>query len=206
MIINFSSKFQIPNYTILFSSESFDNLNSSRKIFSMNQVHSNKISLLDKFNQNDKLDGLLAINSSSILSVKTADCLPIFIYHNSRNIFGILHAGWRGLSNGIINNLVQLLLDQNLNPSDFSAFIGPSICQKNYEVTKEMQNYFPGKFFKTIDKKLFLSLQDFTIENFSNFGINTLFCNECTYENKNYHSYRKSKTSQRITGIIYRNE
>ena len=32
---------------------------------------------------------------------------------------------------------------------------------------------------------------------------NVIDCNQCTYENENYHSYRRNKTSKRMIGLIY---
>lgn len=51
-------------------------------------------------------DGLWTQNVQFVLGVKTADCASICFWHETR--FGILHAGWRGLVNGAVENMLQV--------------------------------------------------------------------------------------------------
>ena len=54
------------------------------------------------------------------------------------------------------------------------------------------------------DEKIFLSLQQVAIDKFAYHGIDDVIdSKECTYDNLNYHSYRRDKTDKRMKGWIY---
>ena len=85
-----------------------------------------------------------------------------------------------------------------------TVFIGPSISQKNYEVKNEFIDYFDDEFIENIDDKFFCNLKGVASSQLQKLGIeNVIDCNQCTYENENYHSYRRNKTSKRMIGLIY---
>ena len=59
-----------------------------------------------------------------------------------------------------------------------------------------------GKF--NIRNKFFCNLKGVASSQLQKHGVkNVIDCNQCTYENENYHSYRRDKTSKRMTGLIY---
>ena len=150
------------------------------------------------------MDGIFACNKNYALQVKTADCLPIFFIHKHENIFGVIHAGWKGLKNGIISKSTKLLSSHINDLHEITAFIGPSISQKNYEVKNEFIDYFDNEFIENIDDKFFCNLKGVASSQLQKLGIeNVIDCNQCTYENENYHSYRRNKTSKRMIGLIY---
>ena len=138
------------------------------------------------------------------LQVKTADCLPIFFFHERENIFGVIHAGWKGLKNGIISKSTKLLRSHINDLNEITAFIGPSISQKNYEVKNEFIDYFGNEFIDKVGDKFFCNLKGVASSQLQKLGVkNIIDCNQCTYENENYHSYRRNKTSKRMIGLIY---
>ena len=84
-------------------------------------------------------DGSFTKKSKIVCSVTTADCLPILICDVQGTLVASIHAGWRGLSAGIITNLIKQL---NVNPDDLIVYIGPTISQKNFEVGHEVKKAF----------------------------------------------------------------
>lgn len=82
------------------------------------------------------------------LVVMTADCLPIIISSGSSTEYAAVHAGWKGLAGGIIENAVSQF---SANPNSLSAWIGPSICQHHFEVGSDVASQFSG--FKACTKK-----------------------------------------------------
>jgi len=67
--------------------------------------------------------------------VMTADCLPILLCQRNGEHIAAIHAGWKGLVDGII----QQTLSQIAAPaSEFRAWIGPSITQSCFEVGSEV--------------------------------------------------------------------
>ena len=68
------------------------------------------------------------------ISVLTADCSPILIYDDKREIIAAIHAGWKGAYKDIINKVIKFMIKKGCELSDMTAVIGPSISLKNYEV------------------------------------------------------------------------
>ena len=205
MIFDFSDKINKSGIKILFSNDELNDHLVKKKSFSMNQTHSTNLKMITegKFIYKNT-DGIFSNNKNHSLIVRTADCLPIFFIHQNDNIFGVLHAGWKGLKNEIIRESTNLLKNYADDLSEMIVFIGPSISQKNYEVKNEFINYFGSSFIKNVDDKLFCNLKEIAKSQLNEIGITRVIdSNQCTYENENYHSFRKNKTSERMVGVIY---
>ena len=204
MIFDFSDKINQHGLKVIFSNAEESNI-LKKAIVSMSQTHSTNIEIVkNKKLVYNNVDGIFACNKNYALQVKTADCLPIFFIHKHNNIFGVIHAGWKGLKNGIISKSTQLLKSHINDLNEITAFIGPSISQKNYEVKNEFIDYFGNKFIDKVEDKFFCNLKGVASSKLQKLGVkNVIDCNQCTYENENYHSYRRDKTSKRMTGLIY---
>ena len=204
MIFDFSDKINQHGLKIIFSNAE-ESINLKKAIVSMSQTHSTNIEVVkNKKLVYNNVDGIFACNKNYALQVKTADCLPIFFIHKHNNIFGVIHAGWKGLKNGIISKSTNLLKSHINDLNEITAFIGPSISQKNYEVKNEFIDYFGNKFIDKVEDKFFCNLKGVASSKLQKLGVkNVIDCNQCTYENENYHSYRRDKTSKRMTGLIY---
>ena len=204
MIFDFSDKINQHGLKVIFSNAEESNI-LKKAIVSMSQTHSTNIEIVkNKKLVYNNVDGIFACNKNYALQVKTADCLPIFFIHKHNNIFGVIHAGWKGLKNGIISKSTQLLKSHINDLNEITAFIGPSISQKNYEVKNEFIDYFGNEFIDKVEDKFFCNLKGVASSQLQKLGVkNVIDCNQCTYENENYHSYRRDKTSKRMTGLIY---
>ena len=204
MIFDFSDKINQHGLKVIFSNTEEISI-LKKAIVSMSQTHSTNIELVkNKKLVYNNVDGIFACNKNYALQVKTADCLPIFFVHKHKNIFGVIHAGWKGLNNGIILKSTNLLKSHINDLNEITAFIGPSISQKNYEVKNEFIDYFGNKFIDKVEDKFFCNLKGVASSKLQKLGVkNVIDCNQCTYENENYHSYRRDKTSKRMTGLIY---
>jgi YfiH family protein len=131
----------------------------------LKQIHSNKVYLLNDVNTDTstiEADAFVTSLYDVTLCIKTADCVPIIIYDRVNDIIAAIHAGWRGASNGVIQNTLELLNKIGCDQSNTYAFIGPCIRQKSYEVNEEVFNAFkkidksPDIFFKKYKKDKFL--------------------------------------------------
>jgi len=204
MIFDFSDKINQHGLKVIFSNAEESNI-LKKAIVSMSQTHSTNIEVVkNKKLVYNNVDGIFACNKNYALQVKTADCLPIFFIHKHNNIFGVIHAGWKGLKNGIISKSTNLLKSHINDLNEITAFIGPSISQKNYEVKNEFIDYFGNRFIDKVEDKFFCNLKGVASSKLQKLGVkNVIDCNQCTYENENYHSYRRDKTSKRMTGLIY---
>lgn len=74
-----------------------------------------------------------------VCAVLTADCVPILIKTEKAHLIGAIHAGWRGIVNGIIENTIKQL------PADapnICAWIGPAIGARGFVVGREVYEQF----------------------------------------------------------------
>lgn len=90
----------------------------NKTVVSMQQVHGSSFVWLD-----DTLtastetlvipgfDGVLTANRNMLLTVKTADCLPILLYHPS-GIVGTLHAGRKSTQLGLLQKTLNFLKNE----------------------------------------------------------------------------------------------
>jgi YfiH family protein len=205
MIFDFSDKINQHGLKVIFSNAEESNILTKKTIVSMSQIHSTNIEVVNnKKIVYKNVDGIFSSNKNYALKVKTADCLPIFFIHEHENIFGVIHAGWKGLKNGIISKSTKLLSSHINDLNEITVLIGPSISQKNYEVKNEFIDYFGNEFIDKVGDKFFCNLKGVASSQLQKLGVkNIIDCNQCTYENENYHSYRRNKTSKRMIGLIY---
>jgi YfiH family protein len=118
----------------------------------LNQIHSNKVIVIDdkeKIYSKENLpqaDGLVTNLKNIVLGVYTADCCPIIVYDEESAIIGVIHAGWRGAKNGIIEEVIKAMNNMALNLKiknlKINAVIGPTIHQKSYETGPEFFEEF----------------------------------------------------------------
>ena len=115
----------------------------------LNQVHSNKFSLIDKkykFNKKKlKGDALITSVNNVAIGVLTADCVPILIYDQKLKIISVIHAGWKSTYKNIVKKVVKFFLKNGSKTKDLYAVVGPSITEKNYEVQKDFKDKFLKK-------------------------------------------------------------
>jgi YfiH family protein len=87
-------------------------------------------------------DGLWSDEPGRAMLLLTADCLPIAIARRTgRPAVAILHAGWRGLLNGVVGAGVR-----SLGGEELAAAIGPGIGPCCYEVGEEVAAPFREAF------------------------------------------------------------
>lgn len=75
----------------------------------------------------------------TVLSILTADCLPVLFCAADGSEIGAAHAGWRGLAGGVL----EATLTQLHAPRDrVLAWLGPCIGGASYEVGEEVRGAF----------------------------------------------------------------
>jgi YfiH family protein len=74
-----------------------------------------------------------------VLAILTADCMPVLLCADDGTAVGIAHAGWRGLSDGVIEATIAQL---GVAPASLLAWLGPAIGARSYEVGDEVRAAF----------------------------------------------------------------
>jgi len=166
-------------------------------IININQIHSSKVITVDTPGNYDAADGVVNEGGNLICSIKVADCLPIYFINNNTKTIGLIHAGWRGLSLGIINEFANNINKYSENTSDYYVLIGPSIQSCCFEVKDDVIRYFDSRFYRKKGSNRYrVNLQEWAINQLIDVGIvknNISVIDRCTYcLDTIYHSYRRS--------------
>ncbi len=137
----------------------------SRNIFFVHQVHSNNFVYIDKnfkFKKNKKIkaDAIITNQRKVPIAVLTADCVPVLLYDNKKNIVAAIHAGWKGAFKGIINNVISFMQKKGCKKKDIFAAVGPCIGRKSYNVKDDFKKKFLKK---DINNKAYFSYKKNTI-------------------------------------------
>ncbi len=111
------------------------------------QVHSDRVAVLSDappagLTRGPEADAVISRFPGAAVGVLTADCVPILLGGIDTPVIAAVHAGWRGLANGIIAKTVGLLRNDGLSPSGLEAFIGPAIGPCCYEVGEDLAKIF----------------------------------------------------------------
>jgi hypothetical protein len=115
------------------------------------QIHSADVRVVKNFDNakdgNYKMDALVSNIPSVLLSVKTADCVPVLIGDVKTKAFAAVHAGWRGTVNSIVKNAIEKMCENyGTNEEDLVCAIGAAACGRNYEVGQDVIDAFAEKF------------------------------------------------------------
>jgi len=180
---------------------------TTEQIAIQKQIHSDIVTIVSKPGLVGESDAMITSQKGIGLAISTADCTPIFIYDRKNEIIAAAHSSWRGTEKQILRKTILILLEQfNCSTNDLFVYIGPSICQKNYEVGNEVAKHFHRTYLKKIDNKFHLDITGINKEVLTGFGIqesNIEISSLCSYEEKYLQSYRRDgKNSGRALGVI----
>ena len=176
---------------------------NKKKLILMYQTHSNKVSIINNDNINSrrfKSDALITNMTGVTLGVVTADCVPIILYDIRNKVIGCIHAGWKGASSGIIENVIKKFKKLNSKNKIFAS-VGPCIGKKSYEVDVSFYKKFILKskrnaiYFskKNINKKLF-NIRKYVNDKLIKLDVKVDHVNYDTFkEKKRFFSYRRSQ-------------
>jgi len=88
-------------------------------------------------------DALITNQKGVMLSVLTADCVPVLLYDPSCEAIGVVHAGWRGTAQEIVLKTVKRMQEKyGCLPEEIIATIAPSILSCCYEVDASVAQHF----------------------------------------------------------------
>ena len=140
------------------------------------------------------------------LCVLTADCMPIAFFCQDKNVAGIIHAGWRGLKDGIISKTVTSICRKyDTNSEKIKIFIGPYINKCCYKVSNDFIEKL-GDSVELINGDFYADLMIIALKEFKESGIvnenilNSGFCTSCC--NDEFFSFRCGDKYQRMMSAI----
>lgn len=190
-------------------------ITNTDKIGWLNQTHSCDVVYWDNtpYTLIDA-DASITTKTGMVCIVMTADCLPIILTNKTGDFVAAIHAGWRGLNNGIIQNTVQKLAQ--FAPQDMISFIGPAINQECFEVGSEVRENFINKnihddkfFIPSINQNKYMAdLRGIAEKRLVEIGLfrqniyNSPICTKCL--NNWFFSYRANPKTGRIATLVWK--
>ncbi len=126
--------------------------NASLHFIVANQTHSDHIKVItDKKTQGwrtlkdavEDCDALITQEKNVVLTILTADCVPILLYDPQNKVVAAVHAGWKGTKGRIVSKTVQKMQDLfGSKAKNIIAGVAPSIGRCCYEVSEDVAKHF----------------------------------------------------------------
>lgn len=161
-------------------------------------------------------DACYTSTKNTVCVIMTADCLPILLCDKQGRHVAAVHAGWRGLASGVIEETlatfpkplcVTAWLGPAIGPSFFEvgrdvidAFTSPPMPEELLQLTK--QAFSPHE---TIKGKWFADLYSLARIRLQLVGVNDIYGGAfCTFSDEaRFYSYRRSGTTGRMASLIW---
>ncbi len=208
-----SNNFQSLNlcYGIGDTDENVDeNFSRLKKVFTiqrmvkLNQIHSNKIFYVQDTTTFSG-DGIFTDHPGLTLSVKVADCLPIYFYGTRSPIIGLCHAGWRGTAATISAAMVRAMVEKfAILATDLAYAFGPCISTCCYQVGEDAQQAFNYHFVIERSGRRFLDLKAANRSVLQALGLQEVgsldYCTRCHSEL--FYSARRDNSTGRNLALI----
>lgn len=177
------------------------------------QTHTPLVLEATEANKEKVADASYTHSPNCVCVVLTADCLPILICNKSGTTVAAIHAGWRGLAGGIIENTIKAL---NEAPEDLLVWLGPAIGPGKFEVGKDVFDAFVSTspeselaFIARPENKWFADLYQLAKIRLKNQGVVQVYGGDwCTYSQEElFYSYRRDNgKTGRMASLIWINE
>jgi len=109
-------------------------------VVSVRQVHGTDTLIVDRPVQpgeqfSGQWDALVTNQPRVLLTIRTADCVPVLIHDLDRKVVAAIHAGWRGAVAQILRKTIEVLRRRfGSDPASLRIGIGPSAGPCCYEV------------------------------------------------------------------------
>lgn len=155
-------------------------------------------------------DACFTTNRNQVCVVLTADCLPILICNKQGTCVAAIHAGWRGLLNGIIDSTFKAF---HSSSDIFMAWLGPAISSWHYEVGEEVRTAFLNQlpeavhaFAPSPHQRWLADLYALARLKLQKQGVKDIYGGEyCTFsEKERFYSYRRDgEKTGRMASLIW---
>ena len=104
----------------------------------LRQVHGTRVAI-EPSRDEPEADAAVTRTPGVVLAIQTADCLPVLFCVDDGLEIAAAHAGWRGLSAGMLEATVAAMQPPREN---IIAWLGPAIAASSYEVGDEVRDAF----------------------------------------------------------------
>ena len=175
----------------------------------LKQVHGTSVVDADSRPAAPVGDAAVARRKGTVCAVMAADCMPVLLADASGGVVAAAHAGWRGLSAGVIEAAVDAM---RVPPAQVIAWLGPAIGPRVYEVGEEVRAAFlkrdaaaAAAFVATRPGHWLLDLYAVARQRLAKLGVERVYGGGlCTYSDpERFYSYRRDRASGRMAALIW---
>jgi YfiH family protein len=183
-------------------------LGLSQNFLRLKQVHGNKAILAHRALCDPIADAIYTKEPRVVCAVQTADCLPLLVCSRTHHCIAAIHAGWKGLAAGIIENSIKAL---DRSADDLLVWLGPAIGPQAFVVGPEVVKIFIEKdneaklAFQQVSKEQWqANLYQLAKQRLNILGIKAIYGgNHCTFtEKEKFFSFRRDKITGRMASLI----
>ncbi|KPK69921.1 hypothetical protein AMJ87_09770 [candidate division WOR_3 bacterium SM23_60] len=163
----------------------------------LRQVHSDTIINADDSTMTTG-DGLFSQTAGRMLGIKVADCLPVYLYSETR--ICIIHCGWRSILKGIAKKAADIM-------GDYQYVLGASIGTCCYEIKDDVAEPFEQSYDHALvrrNERVFLDLKAAVIEDLGRERLRGAldYCTKC--ESRFFYSFRRGDRKMRNFATLVR--
>lgn len=179
----------------------------------LNQTHSTLVVDATPEQLDVTADASFTDKINQVCIVLTADCLPILLCHEDGTAVAAIHAGWRGLANGIVEETVAAMRQP---PEKLLAWLGPAIGPTKFEVGEDVLNAFVNQdeeaikaFLPHTKGKWMANLYLLAQQRLQKINIHRIYGGKfCTYsDSDHFYSYRREQQNAgRLATVIWIND
>jgi hypothetical protein len=175
----------------------------------LRQVHGTDVVDAASASAGTAADASYTHEKNIICAVMAADCMPVLLADERAEVVGIAHAGWRGLSAGVIEATIAAM---GVPAGRILAWLGPAIGPGAYEIGEEVRSAFVDRearaaaaFQPTRPGHWNLDLYAVARQRLAAQGVTRVFgAGFCTASDPvRFFSYRRDKASERMAAAIW---
>jgi purine-nucleoside/S-methyl-5'-thioadenosine phosphorylase / adenosine deaminase len=154
-------------------------------------------------------DAAVSRQPGTVLAVLVADCLPVLLAARDGSAVAVAHAGWRGLSAGVLEATVASLAAH----APLQAWLGPAISAARFEVGAEVLAAFVAQdraagaaFTPNARGRWQCDLRALARARLAALGVESIHADlSCCYdEPQRFYSYRRDGATGRMAALIWR--
>ena len=172
-------------------------LGISRDWATVRQVHGSVVVRAEASGELDEADAIWSDVPGLPMAVFTADCFGVVL--TSESAVGVAHAGWRGVTSGVVPALREEMMQSGHVPR--IAAIGPGIGPCCFEVGSDVADRFPEDLTETRWGATSVDLAKVLIRQLE--GLDIWLSGACTMHEASLYSHRRSGTSLRNATIAW---
>jgi YfiH family protein len=177
----------------------------------LQQVHGTTTVDVDDRLDSEEIEADAAVTRASgvVLAILSADCMPVLLATEDGSAIAIAHAGWRGLSAGVVESAVA---GMRAKAERVVAWLGPAIGAASYEVGEEVRAAFVdvdasavNAFAPTRPGHFTCDLYALARQRLAALGVVRVGGGSFdTFADARFYSYRRASRTGRFATLIYR--